>query len=381
MAEEQAQEKTLPASPRRLEKARAEGRVPRSAELGTAFALLAALAALGWGGAELVQRLGALLGAGLRIERSTVFDTAALGERFASLALEALMVAAPVFATLILAGIAAPLAVGGWVLSGEALAPRFSRIDPLAGLGRIFSLHGLTELSKALGKALLFGAAAALFIWSHRDAAATLAAVALAPALGATGELLLGLLGALFAAAALVAAIDVPLQIWRYRSQLRMSMQELREETRETEGDPHLRARIRSQQREIARRRMMSEVPKADVVVTNPTHYAVALAYREGTHRAPTVLAKGAGEIAARIREIAARHEVPRLEAPPLARALYRHVEIGEEIPRSLYDAVALVLAWVFQVKRQRVAGGRVPAEPRELPVPAELDFDAGTAR
>jgi flagellar biosynthetic protein FlhB len=378
MAEEQALERSLPATPRRLEKAREEGRVPRSAELATTFALLAAVAALWWGGADFVARLGALVGAGLQLDRRAAFEPAALFERLTALAYDGLLVTAPVLAVFAVAGLAAPLVVGGWVLSGKAFQPQLSRIDPLAGLGRIFSVGGLGELAKAIVKALLFGTVAALFVWTHRDAAAALAAQAVAPALASTGTLLLGVLTALVAAAALVATADVPWQIWRYRVSLRMSHVDMREEARETEGDPQLRARIRSQQREIARRRMMSEVPKADVVITNPTHYAVALAYRAGSAGAPKVLAKGAGLVAAKIREVAAQSDVPSLEAPPLARALYRHVEIGEEIPRALYDAVALVLAWVFQVKRQRLHGGGAPAAPRDLPVPAGLDFDPG---
>ncbi len=376
MAEEQALERSLPATPRRLEKAREEGRVPRSPELATTFALLAAIAALWWGGSAFVGSLGTLVGAGLQLDRRAAFEPAALIERLAALAYDGLLVTAPLLAVFAVAGLAAPLLVGGWVLSGKTFQPQLSRIDPLAGLGRIFSVGGLGELAKAITKALLFGSVAALFVWTHRDAAAALAAQAVFPALASTGGLLLGVLTALVAAAALVATADVPWQIWRYRVSLRMSLVDMREEARETEGDPQLRARIRSQQREIARRRMMSEVPKADVVITNPTHYAVALAYRAGTQHAPKVLAKGAGAIAAKIREVAAEHNVPSLEAPPLARALYRHVEIGEEIPRALYDAVALVLAWVFQVKRQRVHGGGEPAAPRDLPVPPGLDFD-----
>jgi flagellar biosynthetic protein FlhB len=170
---------------------------------------------------------------------------------------------------------------------------------------------------------------------------------------------------------ALMAVADVPLQLWRHHSGLRMTLEELREESRETEGDPKIKSQIRSRQREMARRRMMQEVPKADVVVTNPTHFSVALLYRDDRMRAPIIVAKGSGPVALRIREIAAEHGVPRLEAPPLARALHRHAEIGEEVPAALYGAVAQVLAYVFQLKK---GIGPAPLPPQSIPVPPELD-------
>jgi flagellar biosynthetic protein FlhB len=178
----------------------------------------------------------------------------------------------------------------------------------------------------------------------------------------------------------LIAAVDVPLQLWEHARKLRMTREELRQESKETEGDPQVKAHIRSQQREMARRRMMAEIPKADVVVTNPTHYAVALSYQDGAMRAPRVVAKGAHLLAARIRALAEAHQVPILEAPPLARALYRHAELGDEIPATLYTAVAEVLAYVYQLRRQREAGGPVPQLPELLPLPAGLDPGAPAA-
>jgi flagellar biosynthetic protein FlhB len=172
----------------------------------------------------------------------------------------------------------------------------------------------------------------------------------------------------------LVVLLDVPYQLWRYYTQLKMTREEIRQEVKESEGDPHIKARIRSMQREVARRRMMSEIPTADVVVTNPTHYAVALKYSEGAMRAPRVVAKGADLLAARIREEAGNHHVPILEAPPLARALYRHTELEQEIPVALYTAVAEVLAYVYQLKRYQTAGGDRPEVPVDLSVPADMD-------
>jgi flagellar biosynthetic protein FlhB len=171
-----------------------------------------------------------------------------------------------------------------------------------------------------------------------------------------------------------IALIDVPYVLWHYSNKLKMTREEVRQEAKESEGDPHVKGRIRQMQREMARRRMMSEVPGADVVVTNPTHYAVALKYAEGKNRAPVVVAKGADEVAAKIREIAAEHKVALLEAPPLARALYKHTELGDEIPAALYTAVAEVLAYVFQLRAYGKQGGVRPSVPTELDVPAELD-------
>jgi flagellar biosynthetic protein FlhB len=183
---------------------------------------------------------------------------------------------------------------------------------------------------------------------------------------------------AIVASLVLISAIDVPWQLWSYHRKHRMSKEEVRQENKESEGDPHVKAAIRRQQQAMARRRMMAEVPKADVVVTNPTHYAVALQYQDGTMRAPRVVAKGTELVAQRIRELAREHGVPLLEAPPLTRALYRHCDLGREIPAALYTAVAEVLAWAFQLNRWQTAGGVQPRTPRDLPVPADLDPSTG---
>jgi flagellar biosynthetic protein FlhB len=238
----------------------------------------------------------------------------------------------------------------------------------------MFSLHGLTELAKALAKALLLTAVLIGLLWNFRGEAAALAAAGTLPGLSQAGTLLLQAFLALVAAMALLAALDVPLQLWRYRSKLRMTLEEVKEEARETEGDPQLRMRVRSRQRDMARRRMMAAVPQADVVVTNPTHYAVALSYREGGMRAPQVVAKGAGLVAQRIREIAEEHRVPTLEAAPLARALYRHAEVGDEVPAALYNAVAQVLAYVYRLRHQASRGGAAPQPPHAIDVPAGMD-------
>jgi flagellar biosynthetic protein FlhB len=377
MAEESGQERSLPATERRIEKAREEGRVPRSVELATLAVLCAALGALWAFGPAMFGSLKSVMADGLTLDRRAAFDSAVAGERLVSLGLQGFAAVLPLVAAISVAAVLAPLAVGGWVMSYKAVEPQFSRIDPLAGIGRMFSVHGLLELSKAVLKAVLLGGAGALFIWSNLPAVAALSAEPAGASLMSAGGLVVRALVPLALVMLIIAATDVPAQIYRYRVTLRMSLQEVREENRESEGDPQIRARIRSQQQAVARRRMMSAVPKADVVVTNPTHYAVALAYQDGSFGAPRVLAKGTGEVALRIRAIAAEAGVPLLEAPPLARALHATVDIGGEIPAALYDAVAMVLAWVYQLRGR--GGPALP--PADLPVPAGLDPEAPEAR
>jgi len=253
--------------------------------------------------------------------------------------------------------------LGGWLFSIGAAMPRFSRLNPIAGFGRILSWNGVGELAKAIVKASLLGAVAAWFLWDARTKILALGQVSVVDAVGGLGQLLSTTLFFLTGVLALIAAIDVPLQLWQYYSHLKMTRQEQRDEAREMEGDPQVKARIRSMQREAARRRMMAEVPKADVIVTNPTHYSVALSYTESM-RAPRVIAKGSALVALRIREVGQANNIPILEAPPLARALHRHTELGDEIPATLYEAVALVMAYVFQLRRYRTQGGTMPQMP-----------------
>jgi len=375
MAEDSEQERSLPATPRRLEQAREEGQVPRSREL-AAFATVGAGAAVAWwGGPVWSAACGRLLERGLTLRGPEALSDQALVERFTAFVLDGLLVAAPVLALAAALATGGALAVGGWLFAPKAFSPDLARLSPARGLGQIFSRHGLIELAKAVAKALVVGAAGALFIWSHQSDLAALGSMGARDGVAAAGTLAAGALVWLAGALLAIAALDVPAVLWRHRVQLRMSREEVRRELRESEGDPHLKARVRSQQREMARRRMMAAVPTADVVVTNPTHYAVAIAYRAGEMRAPTVVAKGQGEVAARIRSLAEAHGVPRLEAPALARALFRATEIGDEIPAALYGAVAQVLAWVYKLRSARP--GDEPPAPAAIDVPPELDWEA----
>ena len=369
-AEDSGLEKTEPASPRRLEQAREEGQIARSVEL-SAFAVLAsALSALWFFGDSAMGSLMQLVSHALSFEPAAAHDVGTMMQRFHDLSVDALVLGAPLMAVTVVAALAAPLALSGWSFAPKALQPKFSRISPLQGFKRMFSMRSLAELGKALLKATLIGGVAALVLWSARDALLGLAMQPINLALASLGGLVMMSVLTVSAAMIVIAGVDVPLQLWQHAKQLRMTREEVKREHKETEGDPHLKAAIRAQQRAAANKRMMADVPKADVIVTNPTHYAVALRYSEKM-AAPTVIAKGVDLTAARIRGVADEHRVPVLEAPPLARALYAHTDIGQQIPEKLYTAVAEVLAYVFQLKSHGTAGLKPLGE---VDVPAELD-------
>lgn len=373
MAADSELEKTEPASERRLQQAREDGQVPRSRELAACASLLAGGLLLWTTGASLQSALALLLKDTLSFPREFAFEPALLLEHGSHVLGRVLWALLPFAAVVLAAVIVSPLLVGGWLFSAKALAPKFDRLDPVAGIARMFSLQSLGELGKALAKTVLVGAAAWYVVRSHADDVFALAMVPVGAGDLSLGHLLFVAFASMVGVLALVAAADVPWQRWRHAKQLMMTREEVRQEHKEQEGNPEIKGRIRAQQREMARRRMMAEVPKADVIVTNPTHYAVALSYRDGEMRAPQVVAKGADEVAKKIRELGAAHQVPLLEAPPLARALFKHAEVGDEVPAALYGAVAEVLAWVFQLRRQIPGAGRVQA-PRDIPVPAGLD-------
>ncbi|AOI81143.1 MULTISPECIES: flagellar biosynthesis protein FlhB [Burkholderia] len=380
MADESDLDKTEAATPRRREKAREEGQVARSRELAS-FALLAA----GFYGAWLLAgpsggHLQAMLRGAFLFDRATAFDTNRMLSAAGSASLEGFAALLPLLALTGVAALLAPMALGGWLISQKTFELKFDRLNPISGLGRIFSIQGPIQLGMSLAKTLVVGVIGGVAIWRSKDELLGLAMQPLGVALPDALHLVAVCCGTTVAGMLVVAALDVPYQIWQYNKKLRMTKEEVKREHRENEGDPHVKGRIRQQQRAIARRRMMAAVPKADVVVTNPTHFAVALQYTDGEMRAPKVVAKGVNLVAARIRELAAEHNVPLLEAPPLARALYHNVELEREIPGSLYSAVAEVLAWVYQLKRFRSEGGAFPAVPVDLDVPADLDKGASVS-
>jgi flagellar biosynthetic protein FlhB len=376
LAEDSDLERTESPSARRLEQARAEGRVPQSREL-SAFLVLAAATGGFWVlGGWLARQAGAILTQGLSFGREAAFDVNAMANSFASLSWEAMLLAAPIFALTAVAAVATPFAMGGWNFSPEAMTPNLAKLDPIKGVQRMFSWHSVGELVKAILKALLIGGVIYWVVQRQQGQLFALILQSVEPALASFGHMVVFAMLGLVAGLALIAAMDVPFQLWRYYAGLRMTKEELRQEMKEMEGDPQLKARIRSQQREMARKRMMAEVPKADVVVTNPTHYAVALKYDRDRMGAPQVVAKGMSLVAQRIRELAVDNQVPVVEAPPLARALYRHTEIGDQVPAALYTAVAEILAYVYQLNHYRSAAGNLPppVAPKVITVPEGMD-------
>jgi len=364
VSEADNRDRTESPTQKRLDDARKRGQVPRSRDLGAAAVTLAGGLGLYGLGGLLGGRLLAMMRNGLELSAAQSFGADSMLQALGASALAGAQAAAPLLGLLLAAAVLAPLAIGGWNFSATALVPQWDRLDPFNGLKRVFSLRGLLELLKSLARFGVVALVAVLVlrhqfrVFSSLGMESTQAAIG--HALKLAGSALIWFGGAL----AFIAAIDVPLALWQHLRALRMTREEIREELRDTEGSPELRGRIRRVQQEMARRRMMAAVPTADVVITNPTHYAVALRYDEARMRAPIVVAKGADLVAQRIRELAAEHKVPLVEAPPLARALHKTCELGDEIPARLYAAVAQMLTYVYQLRTARRAGAEPPVPP-----------------
>ena len=367
MAEEQTgQERTEEPTERRLQEARKKGQVPRSKELNTMLSLLLASISLLVFGGYISQNLMQISVEGFSIPRELAFDTAQLPFQFMYMASQALLALSPFMAIMLVSVFAGPLLMGGWSFSLEAISFKLEKLDPIKGLARIVSLKSLVELTKALAKFVLLLGAAILVFFSIDQQLLSLSSMTPKAAGLEAATILVQVLLILSATTILIVALDVPFELWNHSKQLRMTKQEIKDEMKETDGNPQVKQRIRTLQRQLAESRMMEDVKTADVVITNPTHYAVALQYLDRPGSAPKVLAKGKDLTALRIRSIAADCDIPIFEAPPLARALYRSTEIGYEIPHVLYMAVARVLAYVFQLKN---------ATPTDY-VPKPTDFD-----
>ncbi|ADJ63525.1 flagellar type III secretion system protein FlhB [Herbaspirillum seropedicae] len=374
MAEDSDMERTEPATGKRIERAREQGDVPRSRELATCLVLLVGGSCVWMFSGPVVTSLDRIMVAMMSLERAAIYDPVVLMNLISARCLDVAIAVIPLAFLMTLAAMAAPLTLGGWLFNVSSLAPKFSKLNPISGFANMFSVNSLVELGKAVLKTLLVGTVAWVTIRSQLDAVMGLGVESLKTAGAHAAQLLWISFITMVSALIFIAVLDVPYQLWNYGRKLRMTREEVKQEHKESEGDPHIKGKIRAMQRAMARRRMMAEVPTADVVVTNPTHYAVALKYSEGKMGAPKVVAKGSDEIAAKIRELAREHRVPLLEAPPLARALHTHTEIGDEIPEALYTAVAEVLAYVFQLRTYGQFGGTRPVEPTGLEVPKELD-------
>jgi flagellar biosynthetic protein FlhB len=364
MADQDDAERTESPTQKRLDDARKKGQVPRSRDLSTAAVTLAGGLGLYGLGRAVGDGLLQMMRAGLTLSGPDAVDPDQMGIALAAAVSRSALALAPILGLLVAAATIAPLALGGWNFSLEALQPRFDRLNPVTGLQRVFSAKGLVELLKSLARFLVV-AVVAIALLRHQfrefsELSSQPVEVGITHAMQMVGAAFLTLGGALVA----IAMVDVPIVLWQHYRSLRMTRQEIRDESKEAEGSPELKGRIRRMQQQLSRRRMMEQVPTADVVVTNPTHYAVALKYDEGRMRAPVVVAKGADLIAARIRELASANGVPLVEAPPLARALHAGCELGDEIPAQMYAVVAQLLTYVYQLRAARRAGASDPTPP-----------------
>lgn len=369
-----AQDRRLPASERKIGKARGEGQVARSRDLGH-------LGALGIGGAALflvspilLEWVKQMLVQGLTFEPGSIARPEVMTEQLGELSWRMLVVVLPIGFVMAAVALAAGVFSGGWNFTLKALEPKFSKLNPISGLGRMVAPTQMLDLAKSSLLALVLGAIGAAYLNYHLEDFQALLAQPLPGALVGAGELVVGGMALLLLALVAFALVDVPFQRYKLLKQLRMSHEEVKKENKDVEGNQEVKGKIRARMRSLANRRMLAAVPAADIIVMNPTHFAVALKYEEGSMGAPRVVAKGADQMAMRIRDAAKAASVPILQAPPLARALYAHCELDQEVPAALFATVAQVLAWVYQL-RQAIAQGRpLPADLPPLSVPPELD-------
>lgn len=372
MAEnESGQEKSEKPTGRRLAKAREKGQVPQSKDFNTMAEMIAGAVILIFLGGYMIRQLSEMLIRAFTPDRSLLFeDPVKLKDILMREIADGLLLVSPILFTVLFAGVVAAISVSGLNFSTQAISLKLDKLNPITGLKRIFSVQGAVQIPKTLAKFVLVLLVAELTLWAFSTELIGLGLEPFESGLAHAGWILTW--GFLFMACALIliAAVDVPFQKWNYLRQQRMTKKEVKDEHKDTEGDPQLKGRIRRMQVEMAQRRMMAEVPTADVVVTNPTHFAVALRYEQGRMGAPRVVAKGADLIAAEIRRVAMDHKVPIFSAPPLARAIYFNVKIDQEIPAGLFIAVAQVLAYVYQLKAAIELGGVAPVPPIDLPVP-----------
>ncbi len=376
MAQETAQEKTEQPTPKRRADARRKGQVPRSRELTTMAVLLTAAAAVLFLGEQILADLQAMMREVWQLRRDDLLDVQRMSAIFMDAMGDALLALMPFFVLVTAIALFAPMILSGWNFSAQGMAFKWEKLNPVKGMGRIFSMRSLMELVKALAKFGVVLAVALLLLWHDVADLLALGTQPVMAGLAGAGELLSWSFLVLSSAMILIAAVDVPFQLWDYNRQLRMTRQEVKDEFKDTDGSPELKRKVREVQQEMAQRRMMEEVPKADVVITNPTHYAVALRYEQDTMAAPVVVAKGRGQVAARIREVAMEYDVPVVSAPPLSRALYHSTDLQQEIPAGLFMAVAQVLAYTYQLRRRRYRRSDEVTTMDDLPIPDELRRD-----
>jgi len=378
MAEnEQGQEKTEEATAKKREDTRKEGQIPRSREFNTFFMMLAASVGLIFMGADIIKGLLEILSVDFQPTRVQIFDTEYMMKAFLNSIESALLFLAPFFMLLVFVAIASSLTIGGWNFSMKAAMPKGSKLNPLSGLKRIFGPKGLIELAKALAKFFVIVTIAILLLEGYADTLLHVGRQAVGPAIETIGTELVWFFLLLSLSLLVIAAIDAPFQLWDSAKQIRMSKDEIKQEHKSQEGSPETRQRVRQAQRDLAMKRMMDDVPEADVVITNPTHYAVAIKYNQNSSGAPIVVAKGGDLVAARIRLVASENKVPILSSPALARSIFYSTEVSDEIPAGLYMAVAQVLAFIFQLKEKPGTDFSSPlVYEDDVPIPDDLRRD-----
>ena len=374
MADDNAQDKQLPASAKKLEKAKEDGQVVRSKDLGHFLVVLVATGVLMGLVPVWMGHMQKLLHAGLRFDARTVASPDIMVTRLGEWAVEGLMVVLPFAVGLVLASVAASVLAGGWIMSFKVLTPKFSKLNPLTGLGRVFSKQQLIDALKASLLGMILGTAGVNFLFKAWPRMVDLLSMPLPAAIATLGTTMGEVMGSMLLIIAAFALLDWPLQRFLFAQRMRMSHQDMKDEFKQQEGNQEIKGRVKQLMREQARKRMIAAVPTADLVVMNPTHYAVALKYEEGSMGAPRVVAKGLDLLALKIRDVATENRVPVLEAPPLARALYANTELDQEVPVALYSAVAQVMAYVFQLRQALTGQAPMPGNLPDLDVPRELD-------
>lgn len=376
MAEDNGQEKTEEPTAKRLDDARKKGQIARSRELNTFVMLMTSSALLLTLGKYIGQGLIDMMRQQFQLSREVIFAADSTILHLQSTLIDGVLLIAPFMLILVVAALLGPLALGGWAFSWDALTPKLDKLDPIKGIPRLFAVRGLIELIKALLKFLLIFFVSVVLYRAFLNQFVGLGAEPLTQAIIHSLDMIGFCFLILSASLILVVMFDVPFQLWDHSKKLKMTLQEVKDEMKETEGSPEIKGRQRRVQMEMSQRRMMEEVPKADVIVTNPTHFAVALKYDQETGSAPKVVAKGVDLIAAEIRNLALGAKVPLVAAPPLARSLYYSTDLKQEIPQGLFLAVAQVLAYVYQLKTAKSFGWDEPLPPVDFPIPEEYRKD-----
>lgn len=374
--EEQAQEKTEEPSAKRLKESRAKGQVARSKDFNaTVILIFTGLGFLAFGN-YISTQLAEMMRHAFEFDDQTFRTPTVAFQQLFFLAKTGLMVLVPILGLIFLLSLGAPMLLGGWVFSGESLQPKLSRLNLFKGLKRMVSVKGLIEMLKSFVKFAVVACVAILVLKSQVPLLLSLSNAPLETAVTSGAYIIIKAFVLVSASLILIAAVDVPFQLYQHKKSMKMTKQELRDEYKETEGKPEVKSAIRRAQHEMARRRMMSEIPKANVVLTNPTHYAVAISYQKNGNRAPVVVAKGKDLIAFQISKEAKTHKIPIISVPPLARAIYFSTKLNAEVPRGLYVAVAQVLAYIFQLRDKQHYDYK-PDILQNVPIPPELVREA----